>query len=279
MSVIPSQAPLATETDADNAIVNAAFGTGSLLTEYSPSQQLWGFGGLHGGLTLALLAQSMQKSVPTKQLVQISASFTKNIRHPFDIQTEIEHAGRTATHVKATAMANKQSLASATAVFSDPASHTAGKLVAPSMPDVPSPLICPPFHLPRSLVPFAGRTELRPAMDTRPLQKANSPVLTAWLRVKDDESAVDFFKLAFLMDALAPSYSAMLEEMVLIPTVTITMYPTNIQSATRSPWILLRAETQACTLDGWIDEQLHAWSEDGVFLGSASQRRFILAKN
>ncbi len=273
MSETPSQSQATEDPSEDDAIVRSAFGDAPFLGRFSPSQNLWGYGGLHGGLTLALLAQAMQQQLPTKRIVQISANIPKNVRGPFEIVVEVEHTGRTATHMKARAVIGDQFLAGASAVFADISSQVSGAVVAPNMPAVPAALQCAPFKPPN---PVSKRTELRPVGDRRPFQGGNIPELTAWLRVRGDDTPVEFFRLAFLMDALAPSYSAILDKPVMIPTVTITMYPSFFRAAASSPWVLLKAVTKVCAEGGWIEEHIDAWGEDGMFLGSASQRRLVL---
>jgi hypothetical protein len=78
------------------------------------------------------------------------------------------------------------------------------------------------------------------------------------------------------MDALAPSYAAVLDAPVPIPSVTFTVTPGHGLPAATSPWLLLRAHTGLCGHDGWLLERLDAWASDGAHLGSAEQLRAVI---
>jgi hypothetical protein len=100
-------------------------------------------------------------------------------------------------------------------------------------------------------------------------------VLTAWLRLTEDDQPPDVFRLIMLMDALAPSYAAVLTTPQAIPTVELTVrYAGGLQGAS-SPWILLRASTTWVSADGWLNEHLDAWDPAGTHLASADQLRTI----
>jgi hypothetical protein len=80
------------------------------------------------------------------------------------------------------------------------------------------------------------------------------------------------------MDALAPSCSAILSTLVPIPTVELTVRPSENLTRASSPWVLLQAQSRAASADGWIDEEIQAWGLDGAHLGSAQQLRLIRAR-
>ena len=77
------------------------------------------------------------------------------------------------------------------------------------------------------------------------------------------------------MDALPPSYAAILSALAPIPTVELTVRPGQSLARASSPWVLLHARTRAASADGWIDEEIHAWGPDGAHLGSAQQLRLM----
>ena len=84
-------------------------------------------------------------------------------------------------------------------------------------------------------------------------------------------------RLILLMDALAPSYAAILSALAPVPTIELTVRPSENLARASSPWVLLHARTRAASADGWIDEEIHAWGPDGAHLGSARQLRLIRA--
>jgi hypothetical protein len=145
------------------------------------------------------------------------------------------------------------------------------------MPAAPPPADCPIFTVPPEFVPFATRTEIRPVGSVRPFSGAASPELLAWLRLVDDDVPPDALRMLVLMDALAPSYGAVLSSPTPIPTVSFTLTPTPALARASSPWILLRAWTEAASSEAWLHERLDAWGPDGEHLASAEQLRFVAA--
>jgi NAD(P)-dependent dehydrogenase (short-subunit alcohol dehydrogenase family) len=103
------------------------------------------------------------------------------------------------------------------------------------------------------------------------------PALTAWVRLREDDHPPGTRRLILLMDALAPSYAAILSTLVPIPTVELTIRPNQNLARASSPWVLLHAQTRAASADGWIDEEIQAWGPDGAHLGSAQQLRLMRA--
>jgi hypothetical protein len=121
--------------------------------------------------------------------------------------------------------------------------------------------------------------EIRPVGHNRPYAGCPEPELTAWIRLTEDDEPPDAYRLLLLMDALAPSYAAVLTDLQLIPTVELTVRPGQGLQHASSPWILLQARTRWANPDGWMDEQIDAWDPDGIHLGSAHQLRIALPQN
>lgn len=123
---------------------------------------------------------------------------------------------------------------------------------------------------------FARYTEIRPVGPNRPFAGGVEPELTAWIRLVDDDRPPDAHRFVLLMDALAPSYAAILTTPTLIPTVELTVRPAAMLAAASSPWLLLHARTHMASATGWVDEQIDAWGPDGTHLGSAHQLRLVV---
>nr|WP_275563840.1 acyl-CoA thioesterase domain-containing protein [Streptomyces sudanensis] len=131
--------------------------------------------------------------------------------------------------------------------------------------------------MPPEFVPISVSMEIRPVGTARPYAGGPDPELVAWVRLLEDDAPPDVFRFVFLMDALAPSYAAVLSELVLVPTVELTVRPGAGLAGASSPWVLLRARTLAATPGGWVDEQIDAWGPDGTHLGTAHQLRVVRA--
>lgn len=128
------------------------------------------------------------------------------------------------------------------------------------------------FQVPVDFVPIAAATEIRPVGSRRPYASGDRAELTAWVRMAEDDLPPDGLRLIFLLDALAPSYAAVLSELRPVPTVELSVRPQPAQPT--SPWVLLQARTVAAS-GGWIDEHIDAWDVDGTHLASGHQLRVL----
>lgn len=237
----------------------------------------WGFGGLHGGLALSLLAAAMSKQFPGLVMQQVSAQYRRALREPFTLNVSASAAGKTVSWLDASAVAGERVAISSSALFTSPGQES-GSVISPPSPVAPPPSQCPVFTIPPEFVPFAHRTEIRPVGKVRPFSGAAEPELIAWLRLVEDDLPPDAARLIVLMDALAPSYSAVLHTPVALPTVTFTVTPGSGLARASSPWVLLRARTDSRRRDGWLLERLDAWTPEGAHLGSAEQLRVAISR-
>lgn len=234
---------------------------------------LWGFGGLHGGLALASMATRMHRSRPPARLRSISGRFLRAIRSPFAVEAIREVEAGKAISYAARITADGHACATASAVYGAARSSVIAFPGDLSAPAVPSWEVCVPLVVPREWAPVAQQTEIRPAGRNRPFAGGSEPELTAWVRLVGDDAPPDLFRLIFLSDALAPSYSAILDTPQQIPTVELAAHFT--QKAARSPWVLISARTDCVTEDGWLTERIDVWNCDGDLLALARQLRVI----
>ncbi|MGK5730988.1 thioesterase family protein [Streptomyces sp. URMC 124] len=246
--------------------------------EIATGSHLHGFGGFHGGLTLALLASAMQDAAaevaPGLRLQSATARFLRPIGDDFRLETSLLRAGRTLTTLGGRAVTEKGVHVEASAVFGNP-QPAAWQPFAPEVPDAPPPQECDVFVIPPEFVAISTYLEIRPVGPSRPYAGGAEPELIAWIRILEDERPPDPLRFVFLMDSLAPSYAAVLSTLALVPTVELTVRPGAHLAQASSPWILLRARTRSATAEGWVDEEIDAWGRDGTHLGSAQQLRIV----
>ena len=248
-----------------------------------PDERLRGFGGLHGGLALALLTSAMQRHVPGLVLRGASARLHRALNGEFDIVTRVLRPGRIST-LAAEAVATGRGadgvaagegpLVDASAIFAEPRTVD-GPALAPPMPEAPPPSECEIFQIPPEFVPISQFWQIRPVGPNRPYAGGAEPELTAWVRLLEDEEPPDVHRMILLMDALAPAYAAMLTGLRLIPTVELTVRPGDGLAAADSPWVLLRARTRSAGASGWNEETIDAWDLSGAHLASAHQLRLL----
>jgi hypothetical protein len=238
-----------------------------------PPAQLWGFGGLHGGLALAVLTKAMYSAEDAGVMRSATVRLHRPINQVFTVAITRPRRGRASADAFRVD-GDRLCLASASLVTGAVRSQWL-QPVAPDRPSVPPHGHCERFAVPPGLVPIGQFFEVRPTDGRRPYAGGPRPVLTAWLRLTEDDQPPDVFRLIMLMDALAPSYAAVLTTPQAIPTVELTVrYAGGLQGAS-SPWILLRASTTWVSADGWLNEHLDAWDPAGTHLASADQLRTI----
>lgn len=252
---------------------------GALLGQPASAQHrlgrdLWGFGGVHGGLLLALMTASMRALAPGIPLRSATARFHRALTDEFRIDGSTVRTGRRITTLSAVAVAGADIHAEATGVFAV-ARPAAWPVLAPTAPVAPPPGDCDVFTVPPEFVPISTSLQIRPVGPHRPYTGGPAPELTAWVRLLEDDLPPDLLRLILILDALAPSYAAVLDTLALIPTVELTVRPSDSLAAAASPWVLLHARTRVANHDGWVDEEIHAWDGNGLFLGSAHQLRLM----
>jgi hypothetical protein len=147
--------------------------------------------------------------------------------------------------------------------------------VGPGCPSVPPHGDCERFAVPTGLVPIGQFLEVRPTDNRRPYAGGDRPVLTAWLRLTEDDEPPDPYRVIMPMDALAPSYAAILTAPQPIPTVELTVRCADGLLHATSPWILLRASTTTASADGWLTGHLDAWDPAGTHLAAPDQLRIV----
>lgn len=239
--------------------------------QFELGRAAWGFGGVHGGLALAMLVRAMQAKAPGQSLRRVSGQFRRPLRAPFAMETQEDHAGNSVRWLSGQIVQGATSCVAATAIFATPGGAHAQRLAA-EMPAAPPPSACPIFTVPPEFVPFSTRTEIRPVGDARPYARGGRAELIAWVRLREDDLPPDEARTVVLLDALAPSYAAILDTPVPIPTVTLSVTWSGAATA-RSPWILLRAQTELASEEGWLHERIDAWTAAGEHLATADQLR------
>ncbi|MFV2197840.1 acyl-CoA thioesterase [Nocardiopsis sp. LOL_012] len=236
-----------------------------------------GFGGLHGGLAAALMARRMRALAPPgRSLVSLNTRFLAPVGGPVRVEPSVARTGATVTAIHAWAREGTAPVVSADGVFG--ASGAAGGFPA-LVPPMPSGLVprerAREFRPPPEFVPISTRMRILPATEGLPYSGAAEPRLCAWVRLTEPVADAAE-RLLVLVDALAPSYAAVLTDLVAVPTVSLNVHVTADPDA-RFDWVLVDARTTAVDPGGWVSEAIDVWSEAGTHLASASQLRLVRA--
>lgn len=237
-------------------------------------EHLWGYNGLHGGLALALTAIEMASIGEQSQLRSITGQFLRASRSEIDVTARHVHEGRFVQTMTAVLASRGKAAIHATGTFST-AGESSYQPRSPQPAVSGDPLDYEIYSMPVEFVPILRYIEIRPVGVERPLAGGDEPELTAWIRLTDDDTPIDVPRLITLADALAPSYTAILNDLKMVPTIELTVRPGEALTLASSPWALLHARTTSATADGWINEEIDLWSPDGGHLGNASQLRVL----
>lgn len=255
---------------------------GAVLREAGPARfdldpGLRGFGGVHGGLALALLTREMSAALPDRPLRSVSGQFLAAIRDAATTRTTVLRAGREVAAARSEAHDGRGPRLVATSLFGR-AGSVPGDAPAESPPSpwAPPPEELESFNVPPEFVPFTSHLDIRPVGDARPYIGGDDPELLAWIRFVEDDDPPDVLRLVTLADALAPSYAAVLVEPLLLPTIQLEVRPTADAGTAPSPWVLVRARSTSITADGWVDERIDLWSPDRRHLAAANQSRLLI---
>ncbi len=238
-------------------------------------RQVWGFGGVHGGLSLALLAAAMSEQLPDAAPRSVTARFHRPITGEFTVSASTVRAGRSISTLAAEATSPKGVHVEATGVFSSvpPGAFTP---IAPRPPEVPDPADCDLVRIQTEHVPIGAHVEIRSADGNQPLAGGDRPELTAWIRFTEDDDAPDTRRLICLIDILPPSFYSMVDRLYLVPSVELSIHlGGGAGVGAGSPWVLLRARTRTLDSSGLLDERVDAWGADGTYLGTAHQLRLV----
>jgi len=232
----------------------------------------WGFGGLHGGLAMSLVASSMRRSIPEHSLRSITGQFHRPIRGTFAIESRVIRTGRSAGALQATGTGSEGLCLTATATFGSD-QESGAPVYAPDAPDVPGPDSLPTLDLAEQ-IPVLSQVDLRPIGEVRPYAGAAEPTTMAWMRIKGREAPIDPYSVIFFLDGLPPSYTVVLTQPRPAPTLEFSAHVTS--GLLTSQWLLVRARTVRASEGGWLTESIDAWDPDGAHLGSAQQLRLAV---
>ena len=240
-------------------------------------EDLWGFGGMHGGLSLGLLTAAMAATSAQDELLNVTGRYHRPIRSAFGVTTDVTRSGRSTEAMAAAATSPERGLhVEASALFGARPPADWPPVAGPPIPDVPRPDLLDETYLPPpELVPIGRHYEIRPVGPHRPVTGGSMPELMAWIRLLEDDEPPDRERVIFLLDTLPPSWSAMMTDPFPVPTVEYGVRPSGATVTDGSPWLLVKAVTRSVGTGGWLDEQLDAWSEDGTYIAAAQQFRVL----
>lgn len=239
----------------------------------------WVVRGPHGGYLMSMILRAMTDLVDDsdRAIRSMTIHFVAPPGEgPMQIEVRVERRGRSLTSVSARAQQEGNVVALALAAFSMP--WTGLDHDAAPMPPVPSPdegMVVPIEGA--FIPPFLGNFDLRAVIGDAPFSGSDRAELGAWMRFRDP-TLVDAPAIACMMDALAPTLFPVATELIVCPTIDMTVhfrarFP--MRDAVSDDFYLGRFYTSLAR-DGFFEENGELWAGDGTLIAQSRQLGLII---
>lgn len=236
-------------------------------------------GGPNGGYLAALAIRAARQGLNVEPPVR-----TVSVRYlarpefaPVILTPELLRGGRSTAFTRLTAEQAHETVFAADATFGADsgisAEHRPGGAPAAPAPESLEPL--PPLP---GVPHFTRLVDYRWAGGSRPYAGGTEAVIRLWMRTKDGEP-LDACRLAFLLDAIFPSFYTVLSGPAPAATVDLRYDFARAVTPDLAPdgWALFEFRTRDWA-GGWAVEDGSAWTRDGRLLAVARQLRKAVAK-
>jgi len=240
----------------------------------------WVQRGPNGGYLAAIIMRSVIASVD--DAARSPRSLTVHFTTPPDagavtVQTAIERAGRSLTSVSARMMQGDRLIALAISALSTPRSGP--EFCDLEMPDVPAAPAFDARRPPPDAPAIADRWDSRWAVGTPPFEGelSHEAVGGGWIRLEEPQ-VLDAPAVAALTDAWIPPIFSRTDELLVVPTVDLTVHfrvPLPHAAVPPDGFLLAVFRTNAAA-DGFLEEDGEVWAPDGTLLAQSRQLAAIL---
>ena len=242
-------------------------------------ERWWVVRGPHGGYLSAIILRALLGLQPDQD--RHIRSFTTHFlaaphAGPMEIRTSIQRTGKSMTFLSARAVQEDRPIAMALAAFSVP--WPGLEFDDNPAPEVPGPDEGFPVPTEGGGIPkFLGNFDMRWIFGERPFSGADEAVVGGWFRLREPEVA-DAPVMACLLDAWAPAVFPRAKQLVVAPTIDLTMHfrsPLPLEGAGAEDFYLGRFKSTLAR-DGFFEEDGEVWSKDGVLIAQSRQLALAL---
>ncbi len=230
----------------------------------------------NGGYLVSIALAAMADAVDHPDPVSVTAHYLRpgSPGEVADIRVDIIRAGRSLSSVRATLAQQGKSRIEVLAAFSDlsqPAGVDANMTVAP--PDLPPPEECieRDGRTQGVELPIASRLDVRLHPDLAEPGNAESPVMSGWIRFRDDRGP-DTRSLVLFCDTFPPSPLGVLGQIGWVPTLELTVH------CRRRPapgWIKAQLRTDDLH-EGRMIETGALWDSEGKLVAQCRQLGLVV---
>jgi acyl-CoA thioesterase len=239
----------------------------------------WVVRGPHGGYMAAILLRALTERLddPGRAIRSFTVHFTAAPKEePLRITTSIDRAGGRMSFLSARMEQARGVVATALAAFSEPWSGF--EFDDAPMPEVPTPEQS--FEVPKTgenIPAFLGNFDMRACFGALPFSGHHEAVVGGWYRLNEPQVA-DAMVMSTLLDAWAPAVFPKATEMVVCPTIDLTMHfrtPLPLDGAKPDDYYLGRFSSKL-SRDGFFEEDGELWSSDGHLIAQSRQLALAL---
>jgi acyl-CoA thioesterase len=239
----------------------------------------WVVRGPHGGYMSSILLRAMTERLddPTRHIRSFTTHFTAAPREePLTITISVDREGSQMSFLSARMEQDGGVVATALAAFSKP--WTGFEFDDAPMPDAPAPKDC--FEVPKAgenIPKFLGNFDMRACFGSLPFSGHHEAVLGGWYRLNEPQVA-DAMVISTLLDAWAPAVFPKATEMIVCPTIDLTMHfriPLPLADATTDTFYLGRFSSKLGR-EGFFEEDGELWAPDGRLIAQSRQLALAL---
>jgi acyl-CoA thioesterase len=234
----------------------------------------WVVRGPHGGYLAAIILRAMRARLgdPTRPPRSFTTHFAAAPEEgPLEIETAVEREGRSMTTLSARVRQGDKLVGLSLAAFSAP--RPGLEFDDAPMPDAASPddgIVVPTEG--DGIPPFLGNFDMRWLFGGPPFSGSPEAVVGGWLRFRDPTVA-DAAAVACLMDAWAPAVFPRATQLVVCPTIDLTIHFRSdfpLGDAAPDDFYLGRFSSKL-SRDGFFEEDGEMWSADGTLVAQSRQ--------
>ena len=239
----------------------------------------WVVRGPHGGYISAIVLRALTERLddPSRHIRSFTTHFTAApTEAPLTIATSVDRVGRAMSFLSAKMEQDGVIVATALAAFSEPWSGF--EFDDAPMPEVPSPERS--FEIPKegeNIPAFLGNFDMRACFGALPFSGHHEAVVGGWYRLNEPQ-VVGPIVMSTLLDAWAPAVFPKATEMVVCPTIDLTMHfrePLPLDGAGPDDYYLGRFSS-SLGKQGFFEEDGEVWSADGRLIAQCRQLALAL---
>jgi acyl-CoA thioesterase len=242
-------------------------------------ERWWVVRGPHGGYLAAIILRALMEVQPDAE--RSIRSFTTHYLAapqvgPMEIKATIQRTGKSMTYASARATQGEKVVAMSLAAFSAP-------WVGFEFDDHPAPELPGPedgFPVPAegdNIPKFLGNFDMRWLLGGQPFSGSDEATVGGWYRMREPELA-DAPVVAALLDAWAPAVFPRATQLVVAPTIDLTMHFRTrfpLEGAVAEDFYLGRFSSRLGR-EGFFEEDGELWDKNGRLIAQSRQLALAL---